>query len=947
MQVPAFVGRDHEFTRVRRTLTQAATGQGGLVVVQGPPGVGKSRLIAQALADDLPTDLDIALAAAYPEEQTRPFGVIEEALQITPNSPDGATRVLAGQLRSHPAWSGALEDTPVAVHQLVELVLDHVESRSGRGPMVLVIEDVHWADCSTLAFLRRLVRVVHQSQILVVLSCRPSERADVVSLVDLAATRGATAIDLEGLPVAACEVLASGLLGGPLGPRLRAEVARGGGNALVVVELARALTLGNALISSPDGMLELAEQGPSQVIAGSVLQRMRLLSDEAGRVLRMAAVLGSSFTPEDLALASDVSLPDLAEALRAAVQADLLVDTGSALTFRHGLIRDALYAEWPAAVRTTLHRSLANRLMAAEAADFRVVPHLLAGAQRGDGEAASWLHSVGLRMATVAPDAAVELLSKALAVTPARGRDRDQLRIDLSVVLEWAGRGAAGEELAAEVIAEALDSDSRGRAAFWLGSTLLRRGQAAQAAHVVGQALAAGGIDQRTEMTRLRVLLVTARLAQGDYAASADLEPAIAAAREGDDPVTLAQCLVGMTITSAYQGDLERAAETGAEAVALAETLDPSTMLALSAHIVQATFVEGEVHCGTALETLRRAQRKARQLPRSSTLVGYDIAAAHLLMQVGEWDQALLELDTALDGGDEAGRESWVFARSIRAQLHALRGDLPLAQAEVAEAMAAVAAGAALWHPAALALATHAVADLGGHPEQALDGIAQWWQRLSIMPRALPVLGPPYVRSLLKTGPTGPGNEPAAGVVSRLEDLAAAVPAGQLAHAAALLARGLVERDERSLREAVRRYRLGGRVIDAARASEDLAELLAAAGDLDSARDVLTEALDVYDQVGAGSLSASATSRLRALGVRVRRPGAEPVAGPTLTEAEQRVTSLVIEHLTNAEIAARLLISRRTVETHVSHAMAKLGCTSRRELARRVLTTRVAREGAR
>jgi DNA-binding CsgD family transcriptional regulator len=147
---------------------------------------------------------------------------------------------------------------------------------------------------------------------------------------------------------------------------------------------------------------------------------------------------------------------------------------------------------------------------------------------------------------------------------------------------------------------------------------------------------------------------------------------------------------------------------------------------------------------------------------------------------------------------------------------------------------------------------------------------------------------------------------------------------------------GLAGQDPAALLEAVDLYNGSGRPLERGLVCEDAAAHLAAHGYLDDASRLLQEALEQYDDLLAAQRAAWARARLRALGLRVgaRGPRRRPASGwAALTQGERRVAALVAEHLSNPEIAEQLYISRRTVETHVSRALAKLDCTSRRELA--------------
>jgi DNA-binding CsgD family transcriptional regulator len=172
-------------------------------------------------------------------------------------------------------------------------------------------------------------------------------------------------------------------------------------------------------------------------------------------------------------------------------------------------------------------------------------------------------------------------------------------------------------------------------------------------------------------------------------------------------------------------------------------------------------------------------------------------------------------------------------------------------------------------------------------------------------------------------------------VAASLDALAAANPTVARLQAAARWATGIAKSDAGILLEAVKFQREAARPFDLAMVQEDAAAAMARDGRLDMARELLGQALAGYEELQASQCSAAARARLRALGLRPGSTGRRrrPATGlAALTNAERQVFQLVGARLSNQEIAERLFVSRRTVETHVSHTLAKLGCTTRREL---------------
>lgn len=930
----AFVGRVPERRRVDAALAGVVDGHGAVVVVRGEPGVGKSRLVAQSVDPAQATGVRVLHGGAQPGEQTRPFGVAIDLLRISAASTDPALRACAQVLRGRSAWVEGADEVPVEVHAVVELVVEHLEATYLTAPTAVVVEDLHWADAASLTLLRRLARLAGQYPLALVVTTRPSDRPDVQTFLAAAARAGADVVDLARLDEADVLSLVRHLVGAVPGDRLVDALRRADGNPLFVGELVRSLDARD-LLGHVGGRVELLADDPATGLDATILHRLHLLPAGAAELLRRAAVLGPGFTLDELAHALEAAPGDLLEPVRSAVAVGVLDSDADGLRFGHDLVRDALYASWPDALRRLLHRQVADGMRARGAPDFRVVPHVMAGAEPGDRDAVDWLHRVGRDSATRDPDAGAQVLARALELCPDGAEGRDRLRFDLAVATAWAGRPTDAEHTARALVRETADADLRGRTAYWLGTELLRRGRAHDAAQLVEAALAAG-VDSDRERTRLSTVVAIGTLLRGGDVALAALEEAIRDARTLGDAQTLGRCLVAATIAAGYRGDLDRAERAGLEAVALAETQPAVEVLSTAAHLAVSTWAQLEIDVTDALATVERALRLVADLPRSTAVVGYDIARAHCLYHLGRWDDALVELDSAIAWSQDTGRESWVLALALRAVIGAHRDQGAGARADLEQAVAAAAAGASVWHPATLAHARALVDEYDGAPDRAHASAARSWQMLLAagLPQGLPQIGTHLAR--LRAAGHGSSDDPA-GSVALLDDLAALSPRARNAAASAAVVRGLADADPERLDAAADLFDTAGRVVDAAWAREDAAVAWAVAGAPERARDRLVAAVTTYGELGAVRRTAAAVARARAVGVRLGSRGLRPPRpsrGPqSLTDAERAVVALVAERLTNAEIADRLVVSRRTVETHVSSALRKLDCTTRRDLA--------------
>jgi len=241
--------------------------------------------------------------------------------------------------------------------------------------------------------------------------------------------------------------------------------------------------------------------------------------------------------------------------------------------------------------------------------------------------------------------------------------------------------------------------------------------------------------------------------------------------------------------------------------------------------------------------------------------------------------------------------------------------------------------GATCWSLDALVSTKASLLEAQGRDADALTLLAGGWQAAELVPLAPAAigLGPHLARCYVRAGERAA----AFAVAQELGRLAGENPGISRLQAVAMWAGGLAAGDPAMLLEAVERYDAAPRPFERAQVCEDAAAVLARAGSPAEARAHLAKALDLYGQLGAVRCLASARTRLRSLGVGqgVRGSRRRPVSGwASLTGAELRVVQLVGGRLSNAEIAERLFVSRRTVESHVSHALSKLDCTSRQRL---------------
>jgi predicted ATPase len=330
------IGRDGELSRLAGWVHDVAGGRGRAVLVDGEPGIGKSTLVRAACAGAADAGCQVFRGAGDELGQTLPLLPLLDALRITASGPDPRRGAIAGLLRGEGAASRGSDLAAAAGEQLTALV----EELCQAGPVVLVVDELQWADRATVAVWSRLARSVRQLPLLLVGVQRPVPRRD-----DLRALRGivgpAERLRLGRLTEPAVLELVATLTGGKPGARLAALADGAAGNPLYLTELLGALSRSSCLDVDDAGIAELTGGPAPDSLPEAIADRLGFLSESARTTLRTAALLGVAFSVTDLAIVADSELAVLLPALDEARAAGVLVTAGDDLAFRHPLIRDA------------------------------------------------------------------------------------------------------------------------------------------------------------------------------------------------------------------------------------------------------------------------------------------------------------------------------------------------------------------------------------------------------------------------------------------------------------------------------------------------------------------------------------------------------------------------------------------------------------------------------
>jgi DNA-binding CsgD family transcriptional regulator/tetratricopeptide (TPR) repeat protein len=933
------LGRTAEL-RVLDELIAQSVRRGHALVIEGEPGIGKTRLLQTARERASSAGLQVYSAAAEELDSRRPFGVIADCLGIRPTATDARRREIGKHLLSE-ATPEAAEwpaPDPGPEYRLVEQVVALVDHLSAGGPVVLSLDDLQWADQSSLVVVHHLSRQLDRLPLLLLLAARPVPRpARLASLMGQLPIDATTTLQLGPLDAATCADLLEALLGLEPGPSLLRHVESAGGNPLYVEVLANALISDGTLQVTPDRRAETPATRLPAGLPDAILRRLSFLTPETLRLLELASVLGGSFSVTDLSLMSGRLVAALVDPLAEGMRAGVLEEQGDRLVFRHQLIREGLYLGLPAAVRKGLHRDVWHTLAASGAPAVQVAEHVTRGASVGDREAVGWLQRAAREVGPRAPGTAVDLLQRALELTDAADTDRGQILPDLAVALIWAGRLHDGESVSRQALArpDGVVGESGVRLCLAQALVLLDRASDARRQAEAAAAVVAASPSARVRASAWASL---ARLSEGNVSGAIEYanRARVEAERLGDAPARC-QALATLSLAADLQAQFQEAADLATLAVDEAVRDATREGHRALAHLVLGRALADMDRLEEASDSVQRGRQICEQLGARGALPSHHFTASMCCFALGRWDDALAEAETGLDLAEELG-VGWRAPACATGALIALhRDDFWQAEHWLQRAEVRPATPGARYQFDRLTWVRALLLESAGRLGEALDELRGAWdtcERLGLSAE-LPVLGPDLVR-LARRVDQPAGRELAARAARSLGVVADRNPFVPWVAGAALAARAAAEDDVHMLIRAADVYRDGPRPLERAQCCEDAGAALVLRGEVERGRTLLVEAYGLYEQLQASRDIRRVRASLRSAGVRSGPVGRRqrPKRGwQALTETELVVVRLVAERLSNPEIAERLFLSRRTVQTHVSHALAKVNLATRVELA--------------
>jgi DNA-binding SARP family transcriptional activator len=409
---PALVGRDTEVQLLLRLAGRVSGGNGTALWIEGEPGIGKSELMAVVLGEAERIGCRVARGVADELSRRVPLRVVMRTLGLATDAADPQRAALAGALPGDPRG--------------VERVVGYVRDLCATGPLTMAVDDLQWIDEAGRLVWERLIELTRSLPLLLVSAARAeSNGRESAGLRDRVAAHGGHVMILGALSRSDVEKIVGAAAGAEPGPTLRSLTELTGGNPLYAGELVRGL-LQQQAVQVIDGFAEVAASLSEvpQSLLDTVQETLADLHPDRRETLRHAALLGAEFTVADVAAftgrASSVVEADLR-------QSNVVVATGDVLAFRHPVLRQALVASVPAALRPTLHRHAAEVLAANGGTAARVAEHLVMGTPDVDAWMVAWLAAHGGELARESPGPAGDLIDRVLADSRCTASQRESL----------------------------------------------------------------------------------------------------------------------------------------------------------------------------------------------------------------------------------------------------------------------------------------------------------------------------------------------------------------------------------------------------------------------------------------------------------------------------------------------------------------------------------------
>ncbi len=869
-----FVAHETARTVIDDIVTGLAQGRRGVAVIVGEAGLGKSTLLARAATLARGSEVDLIEARGAAGDGDRPLAPLIDSLEL-PATSDPDRRLVEAPL-GDPAML------------LVQRVVDVLDQRAQERPTLLLIDDAHWLDAATVLLVQHLAARPTELPLAMIVAAR--EPTPDSPLEQMLGELDAALLSLGRVGDEGISAIAAIHLGRSIGPGLATALRGAEGNPMLAVAMLDSL-LHEGAITLDDEQADLLV--PSLTTTDDVLEHQLagIDADTIG-VLQFAAAIGGPLRFDVLARVLRRSALDVARTLGPAIDAGVLVDDDGEVVFRHDLHREAALASMSEQQRRSAHAKIADALAELGAPVLAVAEHYAVGATRGDRPAARHLAAAAADVVGAAPALALRLCETARALSLSVD---DDLGLGVTRVRALAGIGRTddAEALAADLLARDPGDDLEARLRRELALTAFITGRPAEASQQMARVVELAR-DPRQRATALAERAWASLMALDATSARVDAGEAI---RLGT-PIGAVDAVV---MARAVRCWLDLWAADYAAATTDADALQQTLAQAAPGpwQSVQPWLAIAAVRLDLDDEEAARAAAEAGRRLATDTGSGWAVAVhdallADLRFRTRDLEEAAAAARSAITGTalvDGMGVELWARATLARTMIEL--GDLDGADTELTAAEIALDDGRAQLGLDRFLLARALVHEARGEVTAAHATYCGAWDLMSAIGirYVLPSLAPGLLRTAARLPSDAVDPVVIGSVLATLDEITSAgAPPSQ------------------------QRYRAEARAwIDPARVEPRRAEAFR----LDP---------EVGDRLGVQKAPDPTTMTT----------GDDLLAG--LTPAERRVAGLVATGLTNTQIAAHLMVSRRTVDSHVLAAYRKLGVASRVALTRAILS---------
>jgi len=951
--VRALVGRARELAELERALDQVAGGVPWCVQIVGEPGIGKSRLLSELRRRGEDRGYLVLDGRAAEFERDIPFGLIVDALNDYFGSLEPAVlraldedvpRELAAIFPALPREpdSGASRGEGAERYRLHYAVRSVLERLAGRQPLVLALDDVHWADAASVEMLAHLLRRFRGPGLIAVAYRQAPSRL-------LTALEGAARVGrgsrIEPSLLTAEE--AGRLIAADIDDTARARLYReSGGNPFYIEQLVRSGHVGRSRAPRRSGIP--GESVPRAVLA-AIQEEVVAISDASRCALESAAVAGESFDPELVSAISEQDVPSVLAALDELLASDFIrpTETPRRFRFRHPIVRRAVYDGIPRGWQLGAHARAAAALEAAHAPAGVRAHHVESSATVGDERAITLLVQAGRDAAPRAPEAAGRWLLAAARLLPPPDDDERRLPLlgEAATALTYAGAYDDALDVL-DTVSGLLPAESvHERAELVARIAFARRmsGRPFESRALIDRTLSSISPDSAGALA-LTIELAVEHYWRGEFGSMREVARGVAdRARAAGESLFWAwgAALCSLASTSLNRpgvGLVElREAEVAYVAVSddqLAEHLDVGGYIGQAASALE--------RADTALEHVRRVLRLAQRTGQSPLIPGLLVLETNALVMKGRIAEAMAVAESATDGAVLTGNDQVaVWALWADSMVCSLAGETARALASAREAVVRSERVTETFFSSLSRLHLAAALNADGDPAGARAELAA--VQAGPGDRLLDLRGGNgwelLTRTLLSLGELDAAAEAAATADARARTtlLPQRTASAMCARASVLLARGDPAAAIDTAREALPLAESAGNPVLGARARALIGAALGRAGSTEDAIAELEQAERTLAAAGALRDADAAAQELRRLGHRGRRRIRDARAGGvaigTLSAREREVATLVAAGKRNRDVAAALFVSEKTVESHLARIYDKLGVRSRAALA--------------